>query len=59
MSEDLRSPLAKKRDEWMLSEEGRRCRTGEASGHFLDNRLQLAFIAGAKAAEELAKGVTE
>lgn len=55
MRKDLRSPLAKLRDKWMLSEEGRTCRTGQPSGHYLDNRLERAFLAGVKAAEELMK----
>lgn len=55
---DLRSPLAKARDAWLESEEGKRCCNGNASGHFLQNRLELAFVAGANwAAQHLGGSV--
>ena len=50
---DLRSPLAKARDEWLESEEGRRCLEGMPSGHWLENRIRRAFLAGANAQREL------
>ena len=49
MEKDLRSPLAKARDEWFESEEGRRCCDGVTSGKYLRNRLESAFLAGAQA----------
>jgi hypothetical protein len=55
-SNDLRSPLARARDKWLASEEGKRCLdTGILwSPHqtqYLENRLVTAFLAGAKWAE--------
>jgi hypothetical protein len=49
---DLRSTLAKSRDCWMLSPEGMRAAEGTASGIFLCNRLETAFIAGWNAREK-------
>ena len=49
---DLRSPLARARDEWLESDEGKRCRQGKAYGPYLSNRLQAAFVAGWNAAAE-------
>jgi hypothetical protein len=56
-AKDLRSPLAKARDEWLQSKEGKRCLDSEIlrSCHykqFLENRLVLAFLAGAKWRDE-------
>jgi hypothetical protein len=48
---DLRSPLARERDEWFASKEGIGCTDGSASGLFLRHRLELAFLAGARAQE--------
>jgi hypothetical protein len=45
--------LAKARDEWLASDEGKSCCDGWTGGQYLSNRLQLAFIAGVKAAEKL------
>ena len=45
---DMRSPLAKARDEWLNSEEGKRCCEGTTEGQWLQNRLVLAFLAGDK-----------
>lgn len=45
---DLRSPLAKARDAWLESKEGKLCCDGLAEGKYLENRLVLAFLAGAK-----------
>lgn len=55
-SHDLRSPLAKARDAWLESDEGKRCRDAAilSSPHatqYLENRLVLAFLAGARWAE--------
>lgn len=43
---DFRNPLAKSRDEWLESEEGKRCSDGQTEGQYLRNRLEMAFIAG-------------
>ena len=43
---DMRSPLAKARDDWMLSDEGERLSLGNVDGQYLRNRLEAAFIAG-------------
>jgi hypothetical protein len=32
---------------WIESAEGKRCRHGSAAGQYLENRLYLAFMAGA------------
>lgn len=58
MPRDLRSPLAKMRDDWFDSEEGLRLCDGSKIGvsqkneQYLRNRLEIAFLAGAKAAKE-------
>jgi len=39
MKRDLRSPLAKARDEWLASEEGR-----PVAVPYLQNRLTMAFL---------------
>jgi hypothetical protein len=49
---DLRSPLAKARDEWFGTDLGKRCTTcisGTLAQQFLQNRLEVAFCAGWKA----------
>jgi hypothetical protein len=38
-------------EEWMSSPEGAKCRAGEASGFYLENRLYRAFDAGWEAAK--------
>ena len=43
----MKSKLAKARDKWLLSDEGKRCCSDTAQGQYLQNRLELAFIAGA------------
>jgi hypothetical protein len=62
---DLRSPLAKARDEWFASEEGQKCcdisliryyEVKEAP-RYLHNRLAAAFLAGAAAQEKIAAAV--
>lgn len=47
---DHRSPLARARDEWLKSPEGRACTEGSATGEYLRNRLETAFVAGYVAA---------
>ena len=44
--QDLRSPLAKARDEYFQSNEGKKMCEGGASGQYLKSRLERAFIAG-------------
>lgn len=51
--QDHRSPLAKERDAWFDSKEGQRCVGGSPSGEYLKNRLEVAFMAGVRAAEKL------
>lgn len=52
---DFRSPLAKARDRWFESEDGgKKLCDGTASWQYLRNRLERAFIAGAKVGERLA-----
>jgi len=48
---DLRNALAKARDEWLESDRGLQCASGGATGQYLRNRLEMAFIAGWKAGE--------
>jgi hypothetical protein len=45
---DHRSTLAIVRDEWLESEEGKRSCEGTAEGQYLRNRIELAFLAGAR-----------
>lgn len=46
-----KSPLAKARDEWFSSKEGKGCCSDIPSGrYYLSNRLLIAFIAGWDAA---------
>lgn len=51
----MRSPLAKARDEWLNSEEGKKCCEGIPTGQYLQNRLELAFLAGANFSTERIK----
>ncbi|MFA5766497.1 MAG: hypothetical protein WC919_01050 [Candidatus Paceibacterota bacterium] len=53
MAKELRSDLAKARDMWLASDEGQRSCAGSAEGLFLRNRIEGAFLAGAKIAETL------
>lgn len=48
----MKSELAKARDKWLNGEEGKRCCEGTPTGQYLQNRLELAFLAGAKFTEE-------
>jgi len=56
-NKDMRSELAIKRDEWLESKEGKSCccfetLMGIAGGEgYLKNRIEAAFLAGAKANE--------
>lgn len=52
---DHRSALAKARDEWFGSEEGKKVCEGTAEGQYLRNRLELAFLAGANMLDERGK----
>lgn len=47
-----RHPLSIAWEEWIESEEGIKCTSGSASAIYLGNRLQSAFMAGAKAGEQ-------
>lgn len=54
-TKDLRSPIARARDEWKASAEFKSNANPETLGaaagmkYFLENRLELAFMAGANA----------
>ena len=48
--------FSKGRDEWLASNEGRRCCVGTASGEYLRNRLELAFAAGSNWESQQRKG---
>lgn len=52
-NKDLRSPLARARDKWLASEKGKKCCEGNTQGQYLRNRLELAFIAGWNARNNL------
>jgi hypothetical protein len=46
MMADLRNDLAKARDGFLESDEGKKCCEGSAEGQFLKNRIEAAFLAG-------------
>lgn len=48
----MKSGLAKVRDEWLKSKEGKECCEGTTKGQYLQNRLERAFIAGWEAYEK-------
>jgi len=48
----MKSELAKARDKWIIGDEGKSCCKGQASGQYLQNRLERAFLAGAKFSAE-------
>jgi hypothetical protein len=50
----MKSPLAKAKDKWLLSEEGKKCCEEQTSDQYLylHNRIELAFIAGWDACEK-------
>ena len=43
----MKSALAKARNNWLISEDGKECCHGTATGQYLQNRLERAFLAGA------------
>ncbi len=43
----MKSALAKARDKWLVSDDGKECCGGQPSGIYLKNRLERAFLAGA------------
>lgn len=47
-----KSKLAKARDKWLQSDDGKECSIGEANGQYLHNRIERAFIAGWDASEK-------
>jgi hypothetical protein len=54
----MKSPLAKARDKWFRSEDGKRCLTDSILIHskyrrYLKYRLECAFLAGAQAHEKI------
>jgi len=51
----MKSDLAKARDKWLLSVEGKKCCEGTTSGQYLENRIRRAFIAGWSSLELLKK----
>jgi len=51
----MKSPLAKARDKWFVSDDGKECCKGQTSGQYLQNRLERAFLAGAKFSSERIK----
>ena len=48
----MKSPLAKARDKWLESDDGKECCKGNTSGQYLQNRLKKAFLAGAEFSTE-------
>jgi hypothetical protein len=55
---DLRNALAKARDAYLSSEYGQASLSGTASGVYLRNRVEHAFIAGWDAATQSMKATT-
>jgi hypothetical protein len=52
MPQETRSDLARARDIWLASDEGGRCCEGTVDGIYLRNRIECAFLAGARIAED-------
>jgi hypothetical protein len=52
---DLQTPFALARDQWLESDEGKKCGEGMTSGKYLENRLFYAFVAGWNAREKQEK----
>lgn len=52
----MKSKLAKARDEWLQSKEGKKCSIGKTHGQYLRNRIKRAFIAGWDACSQALKG---
>ena len=48
----MKSELAKARDKWLGSKDGKECCGGTTRGQYLQNRLERAFIAGWDACEQ-------
>lgn len=61
----MKSELAIKRDEWFASLEGRKCSDPSTIGitksrdKFLRNRLELAFLAGAIASDQVMQDICD
>lgn len=55
----MKSKLAKARDKWLASVEGKKCSLGQAHGQYLINRLIRAFFAGADFSDERIKELKE
>ncbi len=51
----MKSALAKARDKWLVSDDGKECCGGQPSGIYLKNRLERAFLAGANFSDEQIK----
>ena len=51
----MKSALAKARDKWFASDDGKECCEGQTSGQYLQNRLERAFLAGANFSSERIK----
>ena len=51
----MKSELAKARDKWLRSEDGKKCIAGHTYGQYLRNRIERAFIAGWDAREQALK----
>lgn len=64
-AKDMRSELAIKRDEWFESDEGKDCLDASALimtskyQQYLKNRLECAFLAGAKANHEVGHEIAD
>jgi hypothetical protein len=50
MRDDLRNEMARARDEFLTSTEGRQALDGNVTGAYLRNRMELAFLRGYEAA---------
>ncbi len=51
----MKSALAKARDKWLVSDDGKECCGGQPSGIYLKNRIERAFLAGANFSSERIK----
>ncbi len=49
---DLRNNIAKARDKFLQSKDGKKCLQGETGGQYLENRIVSAFLAGWHSKEE-------
>lgn len=63
MRKDMRHPSAKARDEWINSDAGQKAvdastlTRGDSANFYLKNRLESAFAAGYKAAQDQLKAI--